>query len=85
MKEGEKVDKYFAWTLTTVNKMKVHGEKMEHIIIIKKILRSMTSRFDYVEEEVEAEVVGVHLEVVEEVEADSDLTKLLWSATSATT
>nr|DAD19456.1 TPA_asm: hypothetical protein HUJ06_020919 [Nelumbo nucifera] len=35
MKEGETVDEYFARTLTTVNKM-------------KKILRSMTSRFDYV-------------------------------------
>ena len=29
MKEGEKVDQYFSWTLTIVNKMKAHGEKME--------------------------------------------------------
>ena len=29
MKEGEKVDEYFSWTLTIVNKMKAHGEKME--------------------------------------------------------
>ena len=48
MKEGEKVDEYFARTLTIANKMKVHGEKMEQVIIIEKILRSMTSRFDYV-------------------------------------
>ena len=48
MKEGETVDDYFAWTITIVNKMKVHGEKMEQIIIIEKILRSMTSRFAYV-------------------------------------
>ncbi|KAH7570890.1 hypothetical protein JRO89_XS05G0215500 [Xanthoceras sorbifolium] len=48
MKEGEKVDEYFALTLTTVNNMKVHGEKIEQIIIIEKNLKSMTSRFDYV-------------------------------------
>ena len=33
--------------------------------------------------EEEVEVVEVHLEVVGEVEADKDLTKHLWSATSA--
>ena len=48
MKEGEKVDEYFSQTLTIVNKMKAHGEKMEQVIIIEKILRSMTARFDYV-------------------------------------
>jgi len=48
MKEGEKVDEYFARTLTIVNKMKVHGEMMEQVMIIEKILRSMTFRFDYV-------------------------------------
>ena len=42
MKEGEKVDEYFARTLTIVNKMKIHGETMEQVTIIKKILRSMT-------------------------------------------
>jgi len=48
MKEGEKVDEYFARTLTIMNKMKVHGETMEQVMINEKILRSMTSRFDYV-------------------------------------
>lgn len=48
MKEGETVDAYFARTLTIANKMKNHGEKMEQVIIIEKILRSMTSRFNYV-------------------------------------
>lgn len=47
MKEGEKMDEYFARTLTIENKMKVHREKMEQVIIIEKILRSMTSIFDY--------------------------------------
>ena len=48
MKEGEKVDEYFGRTLTIVNKMTVHGETMKQIVVIEKILRSLTSRFDYV-------------------------------------
>ncbi|RVW23483.1 Retrovirus-related Pol polyprotein from transposon TNT 1-94 [Vitis vinifera] len=48
MKEGESVDEYFAQTLTIANKMKIHGESMKQVVIIEKILRSMTSRFDYV-------------------------------------
>ncbi|TXG63519.1 hypothetical protein EZV62_010513 [Acer yangbiense] len=48
MKEGEKVDKYFARTLTIVNKMKAQGERMEQTVIIEKILRSMTLKFNYV-------------------------------------
>lgn len=48
MKEGEKVDEYFARTLTIANKMKAHGEKMGELVIVEKILRSMTAKFDYV-------------------------------------
>ena len=48
MKEGEKVNEYFCRTLTIVNKMQIHGEMLEQVMIIEKILRSMTSRFDYV-------------------------------------
>ena len=48
MKEGEKVDEYFARTLTIANKMKAHGERMEQLMIVEKILRSMTPKFDYV-------------------------------------
>ncbi|KAL6311034.1 hypothetical protein AAG906_015925 [Vitis piasezkii] len=39
---------YFARTLTIANKMKIHGESMKQVVIIEKIPRSMTSRFDYV-------------------------------------
>ena len=46
---------YFARTLIIANKMKIHGERMKihgesmkQVVIIEKILRSMTSRFDYV-------------------------------------
>ena len=48
MKEGESVDAHFARTLTIANKMKIHGENMKQVVIIEKILRSITSRFDYV-------------------------------------
>ncbi|BFG34130.1 hypothetical protein CerSpe_204040 [Prunus speciosa] len=48
MKEGETVDNFFARTLTIANKMKAHGETMSQTIINEKVLRSMTSKFDYV-------------------------------------
>ncbi len=48
MKEGEKVNEYFSMTLAIANKMKIHGDKMERVVVIEKILRSMTSKFDYV-------------------------------------
>lgn len=48
MKEGEKIDIFLGRTLTVVNKMKVNGESMEQSTIVSKILRSLTSRFNYV-------------------------------------
>ena len=48
MREREKVSEYFAWTLIITNKMKAHGGKMGQVVIIKKILRSMALRFDFV-------------------------------------
>ena len=48
MKVGESVNEYFARTLTIANNMRVHGEKMEDVVIIEKILRSMTPKFNYV-------------------------------------
>ncbi|XP_068667790.1 uncharacterized protein [Aristolochia californica] len=48
MKGGESVDTYFTQTLIIANKMKIHGENMQQVVIIEKILRSMTLRFDYV-------------------------------------
>jgi hypothetical protein len=47
------VNEYSAWTLIITNKMKAHREKMGQVVIIKKILRSMTLRFDYIECSVE--------------------------------
>jgi hypothetical protein len=38
----------FAQTLTITNKMKAHEEKIGQVVIIEKILRLMTLRFDYI-------------------------------------
>lgn len=48
MKEGETIDDYFARTLSIANKMTAHGEKMDQTLVVEKILRSLTSKFNYV-------------------------------------
>ena len=48
MKAGESVNEYFAQTLTIANKMKANGENKGDVIVVEKILRSMTPRFDCV-------------------------------------
>lgn len=48
MKEGEKVDSFLGQTLNVVNKMKSNGEIMEQSTVVSKILRSLTSKFNYV-------------------------------------
>lgn len=48
MKAGESVNDYFGRTLITSNKMRIHGERMKDVVIIEKILRSMTPKYDYV-------------------------------------
>lgn len=48
MKEGEKVDTFLGRTLSVVNKMKTNGENMEQSTIVSKILRSLTTKFNYV-------------------------------------
>ncbi|XP_010268746.1 PREDICTED: uncharacterized protein LOC104605613 [Nelumbo nucifera] len=48
MKNGESVTNYFAKIMTVANKMRFHGEKMEDVVIVEKILWSMTPQFNYV-------------------------------------
>ena len=48
MKEGESVNSYFGRTLKVAKSMKACGENMKENIIIKKILRSMTAKFNYI-------------------------------------
>ncbi|XP_016649728.1 PREDICTED: uncharacterized protein LOC107881140 [Prunus mume] len=61
MKQGESVNDYFSKAMAIANKMSIHGEKMEDVTIVEKILRSMTTKFDYVQEV----VVVVDEDVVE--------------------
>jgi len=42
MKDGESVTSYFGRTLGITNKMRFHGEEIEDVSIVEKILRSMT-------------------------------------------
>ena len=42
------MNEYFSWTLTIANKMKANGEDKGDVIVVEKILRSMTPKFDYV-------------------------------------
>lgn len=48
MKEGDTVNEYISRTLAIVNRMTAHGERLEQTVIVEKVLRSMTSRFNYV-------------------------------------
>lgn len=38
MKNGETVTDYFARILTVANKMRIHGDRMEDVTVIEKIL-----------------------------------------------
>ncbi|KAF2305158.1 hypothetical protein GH714_002665 [Hevea brasiliensis] len=48
IKMGESVSDYFSRTMAIANKMWIHGEKLEDVTIIEKILHSMKSKFNYV-------------------------------------
>ncbi|XP_059659024.1 uncharacterized protein LOC132305399 [Cornus florida] len=48
MKSGESVIDYFSRMMAIVNKMHIHGDKMEDVTVIEKILRSLTPKFNYV-------------------------------------
>lgn len=47
MKTRELVLNYFSKVMTIVNKMHIHGEKLEYVTIVEKILRSITLKFNY--------------------------------------
>ncbi|XP_028082748.1 uncharacterized protein LOC114284076 [Camellia sinensis] len=48
MKDNESISKYFTRILTIVNQIKRLGDKIEEIRFIKKILRSLSSKFEHV-------------------------------------
>ncbi|XP_058784653.1 uncharacterized protein LOC131659483 [Vicia villosa] len=47
MKDNKTVDEYFEGTLAIANKMFSQGEKMEKTTIVEKVLRFMTTKFNY--------------------------------------
>jgi hypothetical protein len=48
MKDNESVDEYFARTLAIANRMTSHGERIEQVMVVETILRSMPEKFNYV-------------------------------------
>ncbi|KAJ8760724.1 hypothetical protein K2173_017811 [Erythroxylum novogranatense] len=48
MNSGELVRDYFSRMMAIVSKMWIHGDKMEDIAIVEKILRSLTPKFIYI-------------------------------------
>ena len=48
MKSSESVTDYFARTMAIANKMRIHGENLKDATIVEKILRSMTTKFNFV-------------------------------------
>lgn len=48
MKVGESVYDYFTRVLIVANNMRIYGKKMNDVVVIGQILRSMTTKFDYV-------------------------------------
>ncbi|GAU29997.1 hypothetical protein TSUD_160820 [Trifolium subterraneum] len=48
MKESESVDDYFVRTLAIANRMNAYGERLEQVVIVEKVLRSLLPKFNYV-------------------------------------
>ena len=48
MKPEDSVDEYFSKAMAIASKMRLHGDKMDDVTIIEKILRSMSPKFNYV-------------------------------------
>ncbi|KAH0709497.1 hypothetical protein KY284_010924 [Solanum tuberosum] len=48
IKKGESVMSYCTRTMEINNKMRFHGQKMNDVIIVEKIVRSLTPKYNYV-------------------------------------
>nr|KYP50277.1 Retrovirus-related Pol polyprotein from transposon TNT 1-94 [Cajanus cajan] len=48
MKSGESITDYFSRVMSVASKMRTYGEQMQDVIIVEKILRSLTEKFNYI-------------------------------------
>eukprot|EP00257_Ricinus_communis_P021759 XP_015581307.1 uncharacterized protein LOC107262105 [Ricinus communis] len=48
MKSDESVTTYFTKTMIVANKMRFHGERMDDVVIVEKILHSLSTKYNYV-------------------------------------
>lgn len=48
MKEDESVSEFFTRVVSLTNQMKAHGESINNLQKIEKVLRSLTTNFDYI-------------------------------------
>nr|GMD78316.1 Retrovirus-related Pol polyprotein from transposon TNT 1-94 [Ipomoea batatas] len=48
MKEGENFTEFYSRTMAIVNKLRIHGDKVEDSVVNEKILRSMTTKYNFV-------------------------------------
>ncbi|XP_045802529.1 uncharacterized protein LOC123896147 [Trifolium pratense] len=48
MKDNESVEQYFSRTLAIANRMSAQGQTLQEVEVVEKILRSMSSKFNYV-------------------------------------
>ncbi|GAU22986.1 hypothetical protein TSUD_98140 [Trifolium subterraneum] len=63
MKESESVDDYFARTLAIANRMTAFGERLEQVVIVEKVLRSLLPKFNYVVCSIEQSIDVITLSV----------------------
>ncbi|XP_052876312.1 probable LRR receptor-like serine/threonine-protein kinase At3g47570 [Gossypium arboreum] len=59
-------------TMLIVNKMRIHGEKMEDMIVVEKIFRSMAPKFNYMVEEEVHNINNLRLITVSHFEEEAE-------------
>lgn len=48
MEENQKINDYFSKLIVLVNQMKTYGEAITDHQVVEKVMRSLTSRFDFI-------------------------------------